>query len=111
MPNTSDLFDLRRRPDGRWAVQTDPRFWNQIGPFGGWLAALSLSAMRREVQPAFVPRSFSAQFFGAFAAGEITLATRVLRQQRTVAAVQVELSQDGQVGVCAQALFGIDREG
>jgi acyl-CoA thioesterase len=108
---TAELFTLHTRPDGRLAARTDPRFWNQIGPFGGWLAGTALAAMRREVEPSFKPRSFSAQFFGSFAAGEIELDVRVLRRQRTVVAVQVELSQDGQAGVSAQALFGSDRAG
>lgn len=108
---TPELFALHARPDGRLAAPTDPRFWNQIGPFGGWLAGLALAAMRREVEPVFTPRSFSAQFFGAFMAGEIELEVRVLRRQRTLVAVQAELRQDGQAGVSAQALFATDRAG
>lgn len=102
---------LRRLEAGRYRVQTDAAFWNQIGPFGGWLAAVAMKAMRGEVDPAFAPRSFTAHYLGTIAAGEVCVEVQVHRQQRTVAGLQATLSQDGRAALVAQALFGQSRGG
>lgn len=107
----TDVAPLRPEGNGRFTVPTDPRFWNQIGPFGGWLAAVALQAMRAEADPAFLPRSTTVHYFGALGAGTITIQVTTLRVARTIAALRAELSQGGQVAVTADALFGRDRGG
>ena len=103
------LLPLHRVAAGRYRADTDPAFWNQIGPFGGWLAALAMQAMRQEVETEFAPRSFTAHYLGAIAAGEVGVAVQLHRRQRTVAGLQATLSQDGRTALVAQAVFGASR--
>jgi hypothetical protein len=102
---------MRFEAAGEFAIDTDDRFWNQIGPFGGWLAAAAMRAMRFDLEPHWRPRSFHAHFVGALARGEIRVRVRELRRQRTVLALRAEIVQGSQVGVSAECVFGIDRGG
>jgi acyl-CoA thioesterase len=108
-PAPEPVVPLRRMAPGCYSARTDPLFWNQIGPFGGWLAALAMQAMRAEIEPAFAPRSFTAHFLGAVAAGEVCVDVQLHRRQRTVAGLQVTLSQEGRTALVAQAVFGMPR--
>jgi acyl-CoA thioesterase len=93
-------------------AQTDPRYWNQIGPFGGWLAGLAMAAMRRRAPAGWAPRSVSVEFLGALPAGEIGIAVTIVRRQRRVAGLRAELSAlgDAAPAVVANAVFGLTRE-
>jgi acyl-CoA thioesterase len=102
---------MRRTAPGEFALETDERFWNQIGPFGGWLAAAAMRAMRDELAPAWQPRSFHAHFVGALARGELRVRVQELRRQRTVLALRAEIAQGSQLGVSAECVFGLDRGG
>jgi hypothetical protein len=53
---------LNDEGNGLYSARTDPDFWNQIGPFGGWLAAVSMHAMRQRLTSEFLPRSFGCTF-------------------------------------------------
>lgn len=102
---------MERTAAGDWRVATDERFWNQIGPFGGWLAATAMRAMRAEADPALRPRSFHAHFIGAVAPGEMRVRVQLLRRQRTLAALRAEIVSGDAVAVAAECVFGADRGG
>ena len=106
-----DAFPLE--PTGRHSFRshTDPRFWNQIGPFGGWLAGLAMAAMRSAAPAPWVPRSLSVQFLGAVPAGDVEVEWSVVRQQRRVTGLRVEMRgpQDRSPAVVADGVFGLPR--
>lgn len=102
---------LTRVGTGRFRAWPDPRYWNQIGPFGGWLAAVALRAMRAEVAAEVLPRSVAVDFFGVLDADAFEVTVQVLREQRTVVAARAELAQRGRTCVSAMGMFGRQRHG
>jgi acyl-CoA thioesterase len=115
--NTSQLlsraepgFQLDDEGNGLYSAHTDPDFWNQIGPFGGWLAAISMHAMRQRLPGDFLPRSFACTFIDQVEPGEFRLKVSHVVRKRTLEVREVELSQEGRVCVTAQCVFGPDRD-
>lgn len=106
------MFDggLRDLGDGRFAARTDPAFWNQIGPYGGWIAALSMQAMREGLPETLAPRSFTCTFMDAVQAGEFDLQVNTVARKRTLQVHEVRLLQQGRVCAIAQCVFGTPRE-
>lgn len=100
-------FDLRAQGANRYAASTDPRYWNQIGPFGGWLAALAGMALEREAPTPWTMKSVSLNFVGRVPAGHIEIDTETLRVQRRVAALRATLRPQGEANaaVTAEAIF------
>ena len=99
------MVDLDIPPATLRSVQTDPRFWNQIGPFGGWLAAQAFHALAADVPPGWAPRALHVQFLGAVAAGAFDVDVREVRRQRSVWARSARLMQGGPPAVTAEAVF------
>lgn len=96
--------------EGRFTARTDHAFWNQIGPYGGWIAALSMHAMRQGLPAALAPRSFSCTLVDAVRAGEFELQVNTVARRRTLEVHEVRLSQQGRVCAFAQCVFGAPRE-
>jgi acyl-CoA thioesterase len=96
--------------NGLQTARTDPDFWNQIGPHGGWLAAVAMRAMRDSLPQGFLPRSFNCTFIDHVDPGEFRLKVSSVARKRTLEVREVELSQSGRVCVAAQGIFGPDRE-
>lgn len=90
-------------------MTTDPRFWNQIGPFGGWLAATLLDAIVNEASVAWPVLSVQVHFIGAVRAGPLDVRVQPVRRQRTLALWRAQLWQDGEVAVEADAVLGQSR--
>jgi hypothetical protein len=101
-------FALQPRGAGGYAAHTDPRYWNQIGPFGGWLAGLAAAALQGEAPPGWVMQAVSVQFLGRVPPGPVDVTVEALRQQRRVAGLRATLrpAGDGRVAVTADAVFG-----
>lgn len=91
------------------APATDPRFWNQIGPFGGWLAATLLEAITRSAQEPWPVLSVQVHFLGAVKDGALDIRVQPVRRQRTLALWRAQLHQDGQVAVEAEAILAAAR--
>ena len=88
-------FELRAQGNNRYGASTDPRYWNQIGPFGGWLAALAAVALEREAPAGWAMKSVSLNFAGRVPAGDIEIETEALRVQRRDAALRATLRPQG----------------
>lgn len=102
----SDLRLITRGP-GLYSAPTDRRYWNQIGPFGGWLAALAVTALQREAPAGWTLKAVSLQFLGRLPEGLIDIDTERLRLQRRVAAWRTTLRPAGDAcaAVTAEAIF------
>ncbi len=100
-------FGLTTRGPGLYSAPTDRRYWNQIGPFGGWLAALAVTALQREAPAGWTIKAVSLQFLGRLPEGLIDIDTERLRVQRRVAALRVTLraAGDASAAVTAEAVF------
>ena len=90
-----------------WRSPCSPLYWNAIGPFGGWIAAMLLHAVQSEPTARGDPVALQAQFIGALRQAPFSIHTTCLRQNRTVAFWRSEIRQsrqDGQEEVtCAHA--------
>jgi acyl-CoA thioesterase len=102
------LYDnarLERTGERTYAAQTDPEYWNLIGPFGGWIAAVLMHAVLREAETLGVPLSLSIDFAGAMEPGAFAVRLRDLRRNRSTTFWSAELTQTqaGAEVVCAFA--------
>lgn len=85
--------------------RTDTRFWNQIGPFGGWLGACLLEAILGAADTAWPVRSVQVNYLGRVREGPLDIRVRPVRRQRTLVLWRAELMQDGEVAVEAEAVL------
>ena len=90
-------------------MDTDARYWNQIGPHGGWLAACLLGAIRRRHGPERVVRSLNVEFMGRVEPGEFGIDVVPVARQRSVAFERAVLVQGGQARVHASAVMAAVR--
>ena len=84
---------LEARGDGRYVrpLEKGP-FWGVVTAHGGYLMALALHAMEREVADASrAPRMLSHQFLGSTAEGEVAIDVVVERVGRTVTSASARL--------------------
>ena len=87
------------------SYETDPRYWNMIGPFGGWIAATLLGAVLEHPERHGSPLSVTINFAAAIHAGSFDVRVELLRRNRSTSFwfarfVQV---QDGVEVHCADA--------
>lgn len=101
-------FALEAAGPGRYRAPTDARYWNQIGPFGGWLAGLAAAALVREAPAGWPLRAITLQFLGRLPPGPIDIEVEGLRLQRRVAGLRATLRAGGDArpAVTADAVFG-----
>jgi len=90
-------------------MDTDARYWNQIGPHGGWLAASLLGAIRRRHGTERVVRSLNLEFMGRVEPGEFDIEVEAVSQQRSVAFERAVLVQGGKARVQACAVMAAVR--
>ncbi|MBL8381523.1 MAG: thioesterase family protein [Burkholderiales bacterium] len=90
-----------------WRSPSSPLYWNKIGPFGGWIAAVLLAGVQREPAAEGDPVALQAQFIGAMRQAPFTVRTALLRRNRTTAFWRSEILQSREDGgpeeVCAHA--------
>lgn len=89
-----------------WRSPSSPLYWNAIGPYGGWIAAMLLHAVQSEPAARGDPIALQAQFAGPIRQAPFTLVTSCLRQNRSTAFWRSELRQLDETGaesVCAHA--------
>jgi acyl-CoA thioesterase len=96
---------LERGEPGRYAGTTSDAYWNLIGPFGGWIAAVLLAALSDGAPPASAPLSLSTNFAAAIEPGPFVVTTRNLRRNRSTDFWFAELMQTvaGSATHCANA--------
>ena len=90
-------------------MDTDARYWNQIGPHGGWLAACVLGAIRHRHGPDRVVRSLNVEFMGRVEPGGFDIDVEPVAQQRSVAFERAVLLQGGKARVQASAVMAAVR--
>jgi acyl-CoA thioesterase len=100
---------------GVWTARTDPRFWMQVGPFGGWSAAVALRAMAEAAQFDGVPVALAVNFLGAIAQGTLALRPTVMKQNKSSAfwSVDARAAEEGDgtpPALSATALFARRRD-
>jgi acyl-CoA thioesterase len=96
----------------RWGAAIDPGWWVVRGPNGGYLAALVLRAITRDVaDPARRPRSFTVHYLRPPHAGAVELVVQQERVGRTTTVVTARMLQDGKLTALAVAALGRDRPG
>ena len=90
-----------------WQSPSSPLYWNAIGPYGGWIAAMLLHGVLSEPEAQGDPISLQAQFIGALRQAPFTVVTSCLRQNRSTAFWRSEIRQardaSGTGQVCAHA--------
>ena len=90
-----------------WQSKGSALYWNVIGPYGGWIAAMLLHAVQSEPDARGDPLALQAQFIGPLAQAPFTVHTHCLRQNRSMAFWRSEIRQarepGGEQKVCAQA--------
>lgn len=98
---------LEPRGPNLWHAPGSTLYWNAIGPYGGWIAAMLLHAVLSEPEARGDTVSLQAQFIGSLHQGPFTVATRCLRQGRSTSFWNVEIRQAGEEGgpelVCSHA--------
>ncbi|MEX3010022.1 acyl-CoA thioesterase [Hoeflea sp. TYP-13] len=98
-----ETLGLESRGDNVFASHTDKKYWNLIGPYGGWIAALMLKTVLHDLEDKrFEPVAFTVDYMKAPAEGELILKRACDRAGRTAAFWRVELQMpDGTP--CARA--------
>ena len=90
-----------------WHSPCSPLYWNTIGPFGGWIAAMLLHAVLGEESARGDPVALQAQFIGPMRQAPFRVRTACLKQNRSTAFWRSEILQAGEDGgseaVCAHA--------
>lgn len=112
---TAELdFDaaLHLSPDGarRWLSRVDKRYWNAIGPWGGWTAGLLLKSVLAEADHAGDPVAMTVNLMGGLDESPITLETRAVRQGRSMEFWTTELIQNGEPVAMAMVTLGQRRD-
>ncbi len=109
MPNFADLIQLRPAAENLWAGEADTTYSHPGGQFGGWTAAVLLTAAMMEPGERGGPLSLTVMFTDAIGAGPIEISTRPLRAGARLQFWRAELSQRGKVCAHAQITFGMRR--
>ena len=108
MPHPLDQsLAIEAHGSNRWHSPSSPLYWNSIGPFGGWIAAMLLHAVQSEPAARGDPVSLQAQFVGPLRQAPFAVITSCLRQNRSTAFWRSEIRQSSEGGgeerVCAHA--------
>ena len=85
--------------------ETDPRYWNMIGPFGGWIAAALLRPILEAPGRVGDPLSFTVNFAAAIREGPYEIRVELLRANRSTSFwfARFVQAQDGIDVHCADA--------
>jgi len=105
---TSSISSFATEDGARIALyewQTDERYWNQIGPFGGWIAAALLRPVLDHPERHGSPLSITINFAAAIRAGRYDVRVELLRRNRSTSFwfVRFLQEQDGETVHCADA--------
>ncbi|WP_304218682.1 thioesterase family protein [Phenylobacterium aquaticum] len=93
-----------------WESQVDKRYWNAIGPWGGWTIALLLKAVLAEADHNGTPVAMTANLMGGLDETPLTVTTRPARQGRSMEFWTSELGQGEGVAAMAMVTLGHRRD-
>ena len=102
---------LQPADDGTLRGATSDEYWNFVSPFGGVTAATALNAILLHPQRIGDPLSLTVSFAGPIAQGAFTVATHLLRSNRSTQHWSVQITQGEQHErvLAAMAVFAIRR--
>ena len=99
---------------GRWRGHTDLAYWNFVGPYGGFVAAVLMQALMLREDRLGDPLALTVNYAGALSEGPFEIIVQTRRSSRTTQHVQAEIVQGDdpatRVAVTATAVFAIRRE-
>ena len=113
----SERFDEATRLEaigaGRYQREVhEGDYWGMVTPHGGYLMALMLTAMQREVADATRRvRMLSQHFLGRVKPGRVTIEVAVERETRGVSSLSARMKSGDDLAGLATALFTVDRDG
>lgn len=98
---------VRRREDGLFEATIAPGWRAGVGPHGGYLAAIVLRALTETVDDEErSPRSLTIHYAASPKPGaEVTIATRIEREGRSLSTLSARMEQDGVLMALALAAF------
>lgn len=110
-PLFSDTLNLTRGADNLWRGEADPAYSNGaggalVGQFGGWTTAVLLKAVLNDAQAGQHARSIVVHFLSAVRPGALAIRTRCMRQGRSVAFWEADLTQGDDVRAHAVVTAG-----
>lgn len=98
--------------EGAWRATCDPAWNTQLGPNGGYLAAIVMRAMLAELgHPERQARSLTCHYLRPPSAGDLRVEATVERSGRSLSTVTARLSQGGALCVLAVGAFAVDFRG
>lgn len=103
---------VRRRDDGPFEATIAPGWRAGVGPHGGYLAAIVLRALIETVDDEErSPRSLTIHYAASPKPGaDVTIATRVEREGRSLSTLSARVEQDGGLMALALAAFSLPWE-
>lgn len=108
--NFDDALPLAADGRRRWLSRVDKRYWNAIGPWGGWTAALLVKGVLAEHDHAGTPVAMTANLMGGLDETPLALDTRAVRQGRSMEFWTSELVQHGEPVAMAMVTLGQRRD-
>ena len=97
---------------GAWLASCDEGWSTQLGPNGGYLAAIVLRAMAAELRdPARHARSLTCHYLRSPRPGPVDVAVMVERSGRSVSTLTARLGQDDRPCVIAVGAFAVELDG
>ncbi len=105
-----DALSLTADGPRQWASKIDKRYWNAIGPWGGWTAALLLKAVLAEADHAGTPVAMTVNLMGGLSEEPLSLTTRPARQGRSMEFWSSELMQGEGSAAMAMVTLGQRRD-
>lgn len=104
------LFDIATEleplGEGGWLARTSDAYWNMVGPFGGLIAALLFKSAYADQRRQGEPTALSVNFCAAVTKGEMRIAARPARTNRSTQHWTIEMLQGDECVATATAMFG-----
>lgn len=103
-------FDLATKlepiGESEWLAKTSDAYWNMVGPFGGLIAALLFKAAYADQRRRGEPVALTVNFCAAVTKGEMRIAARPARTNRSTQHWAMEMLQGDECVATGTAMFG-----
>jgi acyl-CoA thioesterase len=108
----AEATEVVRVREGAWVATCDGGWSTELGPNGGYLAAIVLWAMTSELgDPGRRPRSLTCHYLRSPRPGPVDIAVTVERSGRSLSTLTARLCQDDRLCVLAVGAFAVDLDG
>lgn len=87
-----------------WCGHTSPAYWNMVGPFGGWTAAIGMQAVMQHSARLGEPVALTVNYASAILEGPFTITATPVQTNRSTQHWVVSLNQVNASGVKATAM-------